>query len=248
MNKIEAMSKTKTFISFSRITPEGIKRILYRTQITPGKDSVRVGDGSFETPDDHVLYLQEIAESNTLYPTETLDTTLLESLRERLNNLLLQVQNENVNFNIKATMVPFSQGDDTGALLIDLKNKSTSVIERIEKSLIQLTVPKNIVAPSISGVSIVGRVAVVNVGEWSGFPTPNFSIQWKKNGVNIPGGQNRTWLPGDHGETFTVIVRATNSQGYSEESSLEVGPVMSGEITFDDLVLTFNDQSINMEY
>lgn len=53
------------------------------------------------------------------------------------------------------------------------------------------------------------------VGLWTGFPTPTFTYQWQRNGVNIDGAIDDFYLltAADVGQVIRVIVSATNSQG-----------------------------------
>lgn len=74
--------------------------------------------------------------------------------------------------------------------------------------------PVNTVAPVISGSPVVGSTLTASQGSWTGFPTPTYAYQWKKDAVAISGATSTTYVPvtGDIGGVITVTVTATNSQ------------------------------------
>lgn len=78
--------------------------------------------------------------------------------------------------------------------------------------------PVNTVLPVIStdGTPAVGETVTVNTGTWTGQPTPTYTYQWKKSGVEIAGAttSSYTLLAGDVGaSTITCTVTATNAGG-----------------------------------
>lgn len=82
--------------------------------------------------------------------------------------------------------------------------------------------PVNSVKPAISGVLAVAEVLTAFEGVWSGAPT--FTYQWKNANVNIGGatGKNYTVAGGDAGDSITVTVTATNSEGSANATSAAV--------------------------
>lgn len=82
--------------------------------------------------------------------------------------------------------------------------------------------PVNSVKPAISGVLAVAEVLTAFEGVWSGAPT--FAYQWKNAGVNIGGATSKTYtvVGGDAGDSITVTVTATNSEGSASATSAPV--------------------------
>lgn len=72
------------------------------------------------------------------------------------------------------------------------------------------SVPINSVAPSISGDDEVGSLLTASPGTWSN--SPNFTYQWRREGVNISGATSSTYTTqaADGGQQLTVLVTATN--------------------------------------
>lgn len=89
------------------------------------------------------------------------------------------------------------------------------------------TFPVNTVAPAITGTPTSGQTLTVSNGTWTGSPTPTYTRQWRRNGVNISGATATTYLlvAGDVGAIITVVVTATNALGSVTKVSNSVGPV-----------------------
>lgn len=85
----------------------------------------------------------------------------------------------------------------------------------------------NSVAPVVSGTTTVGSVLTVTNGTWTGIPTPVFTRQWQRNGVNIAGATAATYtlVSGDLGVTIRAVVTATNARGAVPANSNGVGPI-----------------------
>jgi hypothetical protein len=79
--------------------------------------------------------------------------------------------------------------------------------------------PANSTLPAVAGTAQVGQTLTAWEGVWTG--TPAFTYQWKKGGVNIAGGINKTYVPvvGDVGAAITVAVTGTNSAGSASATS-----------------------------
>ena len=87
--------------------------------------------------------------------------------------------------------------------------------------------PINTVAPVISGLGYVGYSLSVSNGTWTGSPSPAYTYQWKRNGVDISGATSKTYSPvtADLGTTTTVTVIATNMLGsVSASATGSAGP------------------------
>ncbi len=79
--------------------------------------------------------------------------------------------------------------------------------------------PVNTLLPSIAGIAQEGQTLSANVGIWT--HSAVFTFQWKKDGADISGATEETYIPvtGDIGATITVAVTATNSSGSATATS-----------------------------
>ena len=70
--------------------------------------------------------------------------------------------------------------------------------------------PVNLVAPSIEGDPVVGRVVTANPGEWD-VAGAEFTFQWQRDGVDVPGATSATYRlrSADVGRSLAVVVTAT---------------------------------------
>ncbi|WP_206377374.1 hypothetical protein [Sphingobium sp. TB-6] len=82
------------------------------------------------------------------------------------------------------------------------------------------TIPRNTVAPAITGTAQVGQTLTVTNGTWAG-NSATYARQWRANGVNIGGATATTYVPvsGDVGKVITCVVTATNSTGSASATS-----------------------------
>ena len=55
--------------------------------------------------------------------------------------------------------------------------------------------PVNTVAPVASGAVSIGGTLSCTTGTWTGIPTPTFTYQWRRDGVNIASATNSTYTP-----------------------------------------------------
>ena len=69
--------------------------------------------------------------------------------------------------------------------------------------------------PSPANIGIDDIELAAGVGSWTGYPAPEFSYQWKRNGSNIAGAttQSYTRTASDAGADLTCDVTASNSSG-----------------------------------
>ena len=81
--------------------------------------------------------------------------------------------------------------------------------------------PVNIVAPNVTGSSIIGQTLTCSNGTWTGTNPITYSYQWKNNGVDILGETNSTYVTvfGDYGDSITCEVTGTNVAGSSSAIS-----------------------------
>jgi hypothetical protein len=93
--------------------------------------------------------------------------------------------------------------------------------------------PGNTAAPSLSGTAQVGQTLTANSGIWTGYPTPDFSFQWR---LCDAGGGNCQDIAGATSSTYTlastdqegavrVEVNATNPVGSASATSAPTSPV-----------------------
>lgn len=84
--------------------------------------------------------------------------------------------------------------------------------------------PVNIVAPVIAGTTPVGSILTSTNGTWAGNPSPTYTYQWRRNGVDIGGATNNTYTTqaADVGTAITCRVTAMNSEGSAASTSNSV--------------------------
>lgn len=92
-----------------------------------------------------------------------------------------------------------------------------------------LAAPVNTAIPVISGTAQDGQTLTATTGTWTGNPTPTYAYQWKRAGTNISGATSSTYLivTADVGNTLTVAVTATNSQGSASATSSATATVIA---------------------
>ena len=73
--------------------------------------------------------------------------------------------------------------------------------------------PVNTVAPVASGALTIGSTLSCTQGTWTGSPTPTYTYQWQRNGVNIPGATSSTYVTvaADGGTSVSCRVTASNT-------------------------------------
>jgi hypothetical protein len=84
--------------------------------------------------------------------------------------------------------------------------------------------PVNFSNPIISGNNNVGQTLTVSNGSWNtdaAYSPSSYSYQWKRNGSNISGATNNTYIlvTADSGQSITATVTATNSRGITSSNS-----------------------------
>lgn len=84
---------------------------------------------------------------------------------------------------------------------------------------------ENVLAPSIQGQPLAGRVLTADAGEWDP-STASVSYQWQRDGADIPGATSPSYrVTGlDRGAELTVVVTATSGE-------LDPGVAVSGAVT-----------------
>lgn len=95
----------------------------------------------------------------------------------------------------------------------------------LSRAATELAAPVNMVAPSISGTTVVGETLTAHRGTWTGSPT--YAYQWLADDVEIDGATASTYelVIGDLDAIITVEVTATNVIGSESATSDGVGPV-----------------------
>jgi hypothetical protein len=80
--------------------------------------------------------------------------------------------------------------------------------------------PAILVAPVISGTTVVSQVLTSTTGTWTGIPIPTYSYQWKRGVANIgTNSSTYTLVSADAGQTITCVVTATNVGGSANSTS-----------------------------
>lgn len=89
------------------------------------------------------------------------------------------------------------------------------------------TIPRNIVAPVITGTAQVGQTLTVTNGTWAG-NAATYTRQWRRGSTNVGNGAT-TYSPvaGDVGSPITCIVTATNSTGAASATSNATAAVIA---------------------
>jgi hypothetical protein len=90
------------------------------------------------------------------------------------------------------------------------------------------TIPRNTVAPAITGTAQVGQTLTVTNGTWAG-NSATYAHQWRAAGVNISGATGTTYVPviGDIGKIITCVVTATNGTGSVSATSNATAAVVA---------------------
>lgn len=89
--------------------------------------------------------------------------------------------------------------------------------------------PTNTVLPAISGIAQVGGTLTAFDGVWTG--GPSFTYVWEADGTPISGATSKTYVPvvGDIGDTLTVVVTGTNSEGSDDAESAATAAVIAAD-------------------
>jgi hypothetical protein len=75
--------------------------------------------------------------------------------------------------------------------------------------------PVLVTAPSLAGSGLVGEPLSVDPGVWAGEPLPATTLQWRRDGADLPGATAAAYVPGaaEDGKPLTCRVTATNASG-----------------------------------
>jgi len=81
--------------------------------------------------------------------------------------------------------------------------------------------PEMVVAPGLPDIAAIGTKISVEAGTWSGTPAPDLSYQWLRDGIEIAGAVEVSYLPlaSEDGDLLACRVTATNSAGTAEAVS-----------------------------
>lgn len=93
--------------------------------------------------------------------------------------------------------------------------------------------PMNVINPTISGTTTTGStLTVTDNGTWIGNLPITYTYQWLRNGVDIIGEVNSTYLltVSDIGTNIRCRVTATNACGFADAASNGLGPVVGSAL------------------
>lgn len=81
--------------------------------------------------------------------------------------------------------------------------------------------PNNITPPIVTGVNEIGNTLTVSIGAWVGDEPISYSYQWLRNGAEIVGETNNTYVlvEADQGNFVSCVVTATNAVGSASVQS-----------------------------
>jgi hypothetical protein len=81
--------------------------------------------------------------------------------------------------------------------------------------------PQNVERPRVSGLPAVGQQLTCMRGSWKGAPAPSLTVQWLRNGANIPSAAASSYAvaPEDLGASLACRVAASNREGRAEATS-----------------------------
>lgn len=90
------------------------------------------------------------------------------------------------------------------------------------------TIPRNTVAPAVTGTAQVGQTLTTTNGTWAGNPA-TYTRQWKRNGTVDIGAGALTYVcvAGDVGFPISCVVTATNSTGAKTATSNSTANVIA---------------------
>jgi hypothetical protein len=104
------------------------------------------------------------------------------------------------------------------------------------------TPPLLVTPPSLAGSGVIGSPLTVDPGRWDGRPTPELTLQWRRDGADIAGAVAASYLPSadDDGAELGCAVTARNPAGELEAvagplRATRPAPVVAG--TLPDLLL-----------
>lgn len=91
--------------------------------------------------------------------------------------------------------------------------------------------PVNTVAPVVSGDPATGQTLTSTTGTWTGYPTPTYTRQWKRDSSLIVGAIQSTYNvdDADIGHMLSCTVLATNASASVSANSNAVGPVTDSQ-------------------
>lgn len=114
-------AKIKTFVSFSNVTLLGAQRVIYRTAITAGKDSVTEEVGAPQTAVQLATYLNNLAAANTLYPVTVINPALLTDLQAKIEETITDAAAGDYRATFKVFMGPSTVTNGEGAFFVAVK-------------------------------------------------------------------------------------------------------------------------------
>jgi hypothetical protein len=115
-----------------------------------------------------------------------------------------------------------------------------------------LVAPVLLRAPQLSGSGRMGTALTADPGLWSGTPAPSLTLNWQRDGADIPGASGTGYVPGpaDDLRAIRCRVTATNAAGTASAvtaavTAIHVAPVRSGTLPDLSLVQDSGPQIVN---
>lgn len=198
--------------------------------VTPGEATTdRVDATHMKSPGRRREYISGLIDSgeasfeiNWIAGSDT--DVLLRSLQTSGNNVDWRITFPNgVTVTFEASITGFSKA-------IPLDDKMTATLTLAvsgDETWGAAVAPVNSFVPAIAGQAKVGQTLTALPGKWSG--SPIFTYQWKRNGTNIAGATEDTYIPigADVGNALTVAVTGTNTAGNASATSFGTANVVA---------------------
>lgn len=158
-----------------------------------------------------------------------------------LDQIIIDLQSELVALNnfslyIGADVNQFpTSGVTSGRLGIDTRTKKLYSFDGVMWNQVvePCQSPMNVINPTISGTTTTGNtLTVTDNGTWIGDLPITYTYQWLRNGVDIIGEVNSTYLltVSDIGTNIRCRVTATNACGFADATSNGLGPIVGSAL------------------
>ena len=118
--------------------------------------------------------------------------------------------------------------------VVTASNSTGAVAQNSNNTTEIISIPVNTLAPAVTGTATVGQILTTTDGTWTGYPTPTYTYQWQRAGVNIGSATNSTYtlVNADSASTISCVVTATNSASTVTASSNSTSTVTGAPVNY----------------